>query len=489
MSKERHHIDEYFRGLNDVEFTAPEDSWKNIESQLDKKRRGGIITIWTGLAAGLALLIGLGVYTKYISKDRHSIHSNQITNAFQNKTNSTPKILNSNTLTKQNSSTVQNKTSEPEKIMTNEIALSSKPAQYNTMTVNASVNKLTKNENEEINNNLTYNKNIAEATDEAPVATDKPAENKLTYLNPLSINLKTYAKPTLAVQKEIFTENNPAPQPETLFIAEVIPQAKKINHWSISGQVAPLYSYRNSEQPSGTTQKNDEKGLVAYAGGFKVDYKTSRRISIQTGVFYSVIGQTLNNVAGSSVATNYQGNVTPQASNVVYSTSNSMGPIVNKSNDSRNIEQLFVNPGNDISKTGPSANVITGVSAIQTPSPPATIVQELKFIEVPVLARFKLIDRKIGLHVLGGLSANFLLNSDVILKKGTSTENNWTTTDLNGINYSGTIGFGINYEFLRNFDLAIEPTYKYYLNSISTNSNFNYRPYAFGVYTGIVFKF
>lgn len=499
MNKERHHIDEYFKGLKDFETIAPEDSWKNIESQLNKKRRGGIISIWTGLAAGLALLIGLGGYLKYASQDQHSIHSSQSTSSFQHKSNDNISSINNNNLINPNSNKKQVIISEPEKGINSETTTNNKTSNANKLITINEENKLTQTENREISNNLTtksntntQDENKTDAIGKISNVTGQSTEFKLSYLIPLGIDLKISTKPSLATQKESVATVDPLPETVFIFPADKDLEQKKISHWSILGQVAPVYSYRKSEQPTATVQ-GDEKGLMAYAGGIKVDYKTNRRLSIQTGVFYSVIGQTLDNLTPSNHASAYQSNLNAQSINMVYPSNNSMGPIVNKSNDSRSSDQLIVNSISGFDKpTEATSNItVTNVYATsQNTDQTATIIQELKFIEIPVLARYKIIDRKIGLHVLGGFSTNFLVNNNAILRQGSTTINNdLETGDINSINYSGTIGLGVNYEFLKRFDFSIEPTYKYYLNSISTNSQYNYRPYAFGIYTGIIYKF
>jgi hypothetical protein len=60
---------------------------------------------------------------------------------------------------------------------------------------------------------------------------------------------------------------------------------------------------------------------------------------------------------------------------------------------------------------------------------------------------------------------------------------------LRQITFSSSLGMGMNYELTQRFNLTVEPTFKIQLNSLNTQQNFNARPYAFGIFSGISYQF
>lgn len=107
---------------------------------------------------------------------------------------------------------------------------------------------------------------------------------------------------------------------------------------------------------------------------------------------------------------------------------------------------------------------------------------------MPFFAKYKIINRKINVHLLGGVSTNFLVNNKSILKSESETVKG-KTTDVEKLNYSSSLGFGVAYKLSRNLMLSVEPTFKYYLNSFNSTDAVKLHPYAFGVYSGLSFKF
>jgi hypothetical protein len=126
---------------------------------------------------------------------------------------------------------------------------------------------------------------------------------------------------------------------------------------------------------------------------------------------------------------------------------------------------------------------VSGIPATQD----SKITQQFKFVEIPLLARYKIIDQRIGFNIVGGFAANFLINNDAILDGSAATKG--STQNINKIDYSGTIGIGVNYKLFENIGLSFEPTYKYYINSITSNSAIKVHPYSFGVFTGLTYRF
>ena len=60
--------------------------------------------------------------------------------------------------------------------------------------------------------------------------------------------------------------------------------------------------------------------------------------------------------------------------------------------------------------------------------------------------------------------------------------------NLNDLNFSTNIGFGLNYKFSPMLQLNLEPMFKYQLNTFTQTAG-NFQPFSIGVYTGLNFKF
>ena len=51
------------------------------------------------------------------------------------------------------------------------------------------------------------------------------------------------------------------------------------------------------------------------------------------------------------------------------------------------------------------------------------------------------------------------------------------------------LGLGFEYPFASSLSISVEPTFRYYLNSIYNNDSYNVRPYSFGIMTGVSYSF
>jgi hypothetical protein len=108
---------------------------------------------------------------------------------------------------------------------------------------------------------------------------------------------------------------------------------------------------------------------------------------------------------------------------------------------------------------------------------------------VPLYIKYKVIDKKIDFKVIGGLSTNFLIGNNTYLNEDDRQSQSGKTDNINKINYSSTVGVGIEYPIVSQFVFTVEPLFKYYLNPINTNPEVNVYPYSVGILTGINYQF
>ena len=262
------------------------------------------------------------------------------------------------------------------------------------------------------------------------------------------------------------------------------------NQWAVGGQLAPLYSYRNfaSDYLSDYVKdqiNSNESGVIAYAMGVNVAVTPGKRLSIQSGIYYSKYGQhtdvlniTSNNPEPSSWD---QPEEEYGTSSILFS--NSTGTVATSRGDQLSFIGTYNSGLND--KRDLMSNQLN-TSDINSNS---TATQYFEYLEIPIVIKYKLIDRKIDLNILGGLSTNFLIGNDIYLDEGDGDHKYGETINISSTNYSSSIGMGLEYPVLSNFIVNVEPKFKYYLNPIDKKPSYNIHPYSIGIFTGISYIF
>jgi hypothetical protein len=115
--------------------------------------------------------------------------------------------------------------------------------------------------------------------------------------------------------------------------------------------------------------------------------------------------------------------------------------------------------------------------------------QYFEYLEVPLIVKYKIIDRKLDFHLLGGISTNFLAGNSVKIAGDGKKYDFGETDEITKVNYAGSVGIGFEYPVLANLMLNIEPKFRYYLNPIDKSVNLNVYPYSFGLFAGISYVF
>jgi hypothetical protein len=278
----------------------------------------------------------------------------------------------------------------------------------------------------------------------------------------------------------------PASGQEYDFFADADPAAEPSDRWAVAGQFTPTYSYRNlTNMPANMSRAdfdNAERPLVAYSGGVNVSYRAVKRFSVQMGVYYTQMGQTVDAVVSSynmyaAISSNntYSKNFLRTSSGAAAVSSNL------KTVNNTNYDTYF----NDTQMSN-SAGVTPSLAAS---SSGYTLVERYDYIEIPMLARYRLVDRKFGLTVMGGMSTNFLIGNNVFVDNGNERIREGSVLRTRPVNYNSTVGLGLNYRVGNSLYLGIEPVFKYYLQSYTSDNVIGSHPYAFGLYTGVYYSF
>ena len=103
--------------------------------------------------------------------------------------------------------------------------------------------------------------------------------------------------------------------------------------------------------------------------------------------------------------------------------------------------------------------------------------------------KYKLIDKKMDFQLLGGFSTNFLMGNKAFVWYDNEKIPIGKTADIYTLNFSSTIGFSFEYGLSNKLSLNLEPTFKYYLNSVNKRALLNTHPYSIGIFSGLSYDF
>jgi len=255
---------------------------------------------------------------------------------------------------------------------------------------------------------------------------------------------------------------------------------EKANRWSVTAMASPTY-YMNQLQGSDDISKqisSSEQSRISYSGGVAFAYNISRRFSIQSGIYYSTMGQEVSGISSFGGFSPYDytkgdENFKVMTSSGLIRTSNTDVFLLDRSGD--RVMTLYTNDIFDPAKAN--------LSYINS-----TLYQNFSYLEMPVILRYKLVDKTFDFNLIGGLSYNLLVNNSVHAMMG-KDRYEVGTTDLNPFMISSSLGMGMEYNLTEKFSLNLEPTFRYYLNPIGSVPGMKAHPYSFGIFSGLSFKF
>jgi len=456
LLKEREHIDNLFANhLYNYEEDAPSYIWNNIQSDVNRTKRLKRYSKIRAIAASIALLITFGV--GYLSSDY----------ALRKKYEA--KYLSGNHLTKFSS--------EKNKLPEDSVgAITDDSVVYSASEEKSVVNIF--DENKLADNNIENRGILYKLFDLSKEIFFESFENELNT-NQLAQNNKTQEEDTpnqllidtLLLEKENLHEGG--------FLLNQ--KRDKQSNWSFGTKFSPVYSIaENSGSLNGDDQsqglksvtnsdkpdtKAVEKAIMAFSGGVNINYHLSKRWSLESGLFYSQRKQMAENLVGSAM-TGFEDEMvvyTPEGAKFLQAQPSGM-------------------------EMGAPPEVI-GTSRDETfYSLNMDYISNFEYIELPILVRYKIVDRKLGLDVLSGVSTNFLIGNKTSIINEESQLWSGATDEVSPLLYNATFGLGLNYNFYRNFSFNLEPTFKYSIVNSSSSALARY-PYSFAVFAGFSYRF
>lgn len=446
-------MDQDFRNkLKNFQQTPPDEVWENIEQKLDAREKSGFL--FYKIAASIALLSFIASLYFYLNRTSYQYKSgnNQMFT----------EIIK------------ENKQQNPNKLNYTDVSI----ADHHPTEEQVDGSIFLHDNEISIENDQRYNL------------------EKIASLMPLSVSIENQNNNSAIVVKK-------NPQKQSLF-AEIFPEfysknftqnnfnyTKANKNWMIGGAFAPAYSYRHLTETNAIAganyYNNIESAVFTYSGGINVHYKPQKRLSVQTGIYYSSMGQDMEHI---SVYANNIYNLMDEKYRdryiSTYNIVNSAGEI-NFNSSLVYFDETATARVKNLSDTKNKSSYDLSDPVFNKLN--ANIRQSFEYIEVPLIIRYKIIDKIIDINLIGGLGANFLVGNNVYLMYENSKDVIGKTNGVNDINYSGSLGFGLEYPILNSVNILIEPSIKYYLNPINANSSVESHPYSIGIYTGVSYSF
>lgn len=477
MIKDKRNIDKLFEeGLKKFKEQPPVYAWDKLDKSLDKAgfKKSMVYLRWLAASILIILAFGSGYYFAVYNL-------------------STPEIANDINIS---TSPIQDSELDDPQVKADKresFTENYKEQQSNNVSAqDENIVQLTE-ENTLFSSNDNSLKNENEIISQSTASNDMSAQyqerNKINGMNIIDIanipvNLQFVSplfiadEQPLEAKKEIAITNPPTMSiyynPEDYNLKPT--KSELATKWAVGAQFAPVVSYRDISINYGNQQgniinddesqlNNNEESLISYAGGVDVNYNVSKRWSIQSGLYYSRIGQVNND------ALNFKQDKDQYQ---LFSINTSTGDI--------NI--AFEKVPDNVKNVTPPKDTLESIDIGNV-----KIVQNFDVFEVPFMIKYKILDKRFGINLSGGLSPGYLVSNSTYLEVENNKHDIGSSDNLNPMIVNTSFSLGLNYGITKNLKINFEPTFKYSLSPMNNNSQFDYHPYYFSWYTGIRYSF
>jgi len=551
MSKKKH-IDELFKEqLQNFEATPSPDVWNNIQAKMKKKEEDDrkVIPIWWklgGVAAALALLLALNFVFKPFGDKTAPVLVNEdnTTTPTEDDTNSPVleestfnkdaissesdteesmdgEVNKSTTLESDSEKTLKDKLTDESKNDRKAVAVENETKSPKLKTKGVDIKKsnsvdaisnkdaigVTSEKNNGIQNKIKDINPLIKKDASEDVETDvvtgvaKTSDNtkdgnetlgnetkKVTEENDAlikkdisEINKTAESVATTGNEKKDDTDSVTAAEENKKSIFDAIEEDKedavatveedKGKSWEVTPNFGPVFynSLNGGSSIDPSFADNAQSGDVNFSYGVQVSYAINDRLSLRSGVSNVDLGYTTGDV---ELAT---GPVAVALTSIDYGGRS----VVLSAFDRGTISNLPPPSG--------EGDPFGGLTPKST-SGNAELVQNLSYYEVPLELKYALLNKRFGVNMIGGFSTLFLGDNEVSVQDGSFKDVLGEANNLNSVSFSTNIGLGFDYKISKRLKFNVEPMFKYQLNPY-TDSSVDFKPYYFGVYSGLSFKF
>ncbi|MCF6333331.1 MAG: hypothetical protein L3J11_08600 [Draconibacterium sp.] len=292
-------------------------------------------------------------------------------------------------------------------------------------------------------------------------------------------------------------------EPDKFLIAENSKNISSTNKtskgWKMGMVLSPGYSSHvssHSQKYSQNMNYTSERGNENIGGGFSIQYKTSKKLSLESGVYYAQNGQKSVNSLNMLFASNNKQYAAVSSPDNNYDLTAIASPGFSNSINVRN-GNISMNAAAGVIKMSGTPKGVDIISELDgyNPSYTNTLVsdgefsQVFDFVEIPLYLRYKVLDSKFDIEIMGGVNAGLVVGNNAYIHNSYGLQNIGKTQDISTVNLSGTVGVGIDYALGKHISVALEPRLNYFFNSINSSPEVDFRPYRIGVFTGVYYEF
>lgn len=257
----------------------------------------------------------------------------------------------------------------------------------------------------------------------------------------------------------------------------------------VGGTLSPTYSFRHTSGPQNSvmaTASNgsfDERAMMAAGGGLHVNVEMRKNWSIESGLRFARLGQEVH---------------TPVRSERVYALNSDQASYANLSIKSLSLNntmgeikqhQAPTRSESDNAYFGASPGTMLVDFRTDNQQTSGQIEQMIDYIEVPVTLRYYLINRDMKLSLAAGVSTNWLIGNNAYVVENSNRQNIGETAGISSMSWSSHAGVAFSLPLYGSFSLRLEPRVNYFLSDINENYPGRFRPYSFGIFSGIQYTF
>lgn len=488
MGMKQKDIEKVFREKLENFSQIPEEHvWERVSASLDKRKsKRRILPVWWRIAGVAALLIA-GLFLFLPEGDTPNAPESVSGTQSDSPANSEPGLMDSEKAADEKGAIVVSKENSADDRET------LKRCQEETVNENIKANGMNISSSKA---QTTLARNESSNTGAAAEKVEEPSRMAAAESNELALGLTPSAGQENGkknMEKEVLPEGVVAknaekeqaeevPDPESEKTVEIpsileaiaaqeeeLVEEKPEGRWEVGPRVAPVYfsSLAQGSPIHSSFRDNAKSGNVNMSYGVSVSYELAKRLKVRSGVHRVDFGYDTQDVSFSS---SLNANTNGIINNIDYNLS-SRNLVVRSNTNSGKLE---LENAQDVAGPDPSLN--------------GKMVQEFGYLEVPLELTYALVERKVGVSLVGGISSLFLTNNTVVLESNGNITEMGEANNINDLNFSTNFGVGLSYEINDNLRLNLEPMFKYQLNTFTDTSG-NFQPFSMGVYSGLNFRF
>jgi hypothetical protein len=444
MSEKKRYIDRIFRkGLADNQAMPPAEAWEKINSRLERDKKRGFVYDIVRIAAAVIILLGFGGgLLQIIRQDKED---DNYLPTYRTETTSFPEIADM-PAPRQTSSYTDDK----------EVITEMPPGDPG----------------------LVFRESQGLKDLKLPSSTKDPEIREPQFPGPVVSKPVTEIAYTVYVSEPDIRRD----MPTSSYPVQDLISYEKQRRWSAGVMAAPSYSFRSLSTSLISYKEqfnNSESGIVSFSGRVAVSYMINDRFSVQTGIDLMKMGQNIQNmyIVNDPVVIALIESRRTRTKQSIQPVQNSLGEIYTATSN------VMVTNLANITYDGPDGTIKA------SDWNPGRIIQNLNYLQVPLILRCRISNGGFGLVASGGLGASFLTGNKVMLIYEGENFDIGKTLNVKSFGLSGIVGLGMEHQISNNIILTIEPRLSHFITPVNRGVRHQLRPYSLSFYSGLSFRF